>query len=433
MFAPDLDPRFGRFGLRSDCPSCGAHLPVNGPTTSVDCADCGDTVRVPPEVVLGLLEAFEEGWPEAEHAGSTPVGDMTWRWTAGAVGAPSCIACGASLPAPAAGGPVTCNRCRTSVPVLDTPGWVRSAVHTAIVVVGGEVEPRRPDTGDRPVALSCPSCGAALAITGSHLRVTPCSHCGSRVHIPDAVWRALHPARKAFPWFVRFEGESRPARAARVRLETAARERRAADERAERHAARSARERAERDTLNRADAEARAARLRRESEARRRRLALTIPLLGLTWIATASAVACTLFAGAWVVVGPRAWALAGLRPTEAALLGDGAVVTAIALFVPAWLLGILTARFHAGRPILAVLPWCVVMLVLCAIPFAGAFFALLFGWLHLRGREPTISADERLPWLTTLPLAVLHLLAGALAHVVYATIGQASALGWLPM
>jgi hypothetical protein len=32
-----------------------------------------------------------------------------------------------------------------------------------------------------------------------------------------------------------------------------------------------------------------------------------------------------------------------------------------------------------------------------------------------------------------LPLAVLHPLAGGLAHVVYASIGQASTRGWLPI
>jgi hypothetical protein len=62
------------------------------------------------------------------------------------------------------------------------------------------------------------------------------------------------------------------------------------------------------------------------------------------------------------------------------------------------------------------------MVVLCAIPFAGFVFALLFAWSFVRGREPTVGKDEHIPVLTSAPLALLHATITAIAHLAYVAI-----------
>ncbi len=396
------DPRYGRFALRTDCPACGSHLPVNGPARAVDCAECGETVAVPDQLVVALLDAFEEAWPEAERAGSSTVGDITWRWTTAPV-----------EPAEAA----------AATPVHAAPDWVREGVGTAAAVLGGDV-PRRPEAdvsqpqesrppgGDRPVALSCPSCGAALAITSRHHRITPCDHCGSRVHIPDGVWRALHPAHKVLPWFVRFDGESRKTRAARLRREVQERESRDAKEREEQRRAdalRTEKERAEREQLAR--------------RARRRRLWITLPLVAMVWCGALASAGLTALFAVWLALGPNAARLAGIQPFESLLVGNGLALVAIGVLVPTWLLGIGAARFHAGYPLFPVMAWAIVMAVLCAIPFAGLVFGLIFAVLHLRGREPTVGTEERIPPLASAPLAPVYATITAIAHLAYVGIG----------
>jgi ribosomal protein S27E len=385
------DPRYGRFALRTDCPACGSHLPVNGPARAVDCADCGETLEVPDQLVVALLDAFEEAWPDAERAGSSTVGDITWRWTASPV-----------EPADAA----------HATPVHEPPDWLRKAIASAAAVLGGDVDQRRPPGGDRPVALTCPSCGAALAITSRHHRITPCDHCGSRVHIPDAVWRALHPAHKVLPWFVRFDGESRKTRAARLRREAQDRESRSAREREEQRKADAVRLEKER-----------AARAELDRQQRRRRLWITLPLVALVWSGALVAAGLTALFGAWLALGPNAARLAGLKPFESLLVGNGLAIAAIAVLVPTWLLGLGAARFHAGLPLLAITVWASIMVVLCAIPFAGLVFALVFALLFLRGREPTVGTEERIPLLASAPLALVYLTITAIAHLAYVGLG----------
>jgi len=391
MHAAD-DPRYGRFALRTDCPACGSHLPVNGPARAVDCADCGETVEVPEQLVVALLDAFEEAWPDAERAGSSTVGDITWRWTTA---------------------PVEPEEAADTTPVLDAPDWLRKAIASAAAVLGGDVEPQRgPPAGDRPVALNCPSCGAALAITSRHQRITPCDHCGSQVHIPDAVWRALHPAHKVLPWFVRFDGESRKTRAARLRREGQDRESRAAKEREEHRradAVRTEKERAEREHLAR--------------QARRRRLWLTLPLVAAVWSGALIAAGLTALFAVWLALGPNAARLSGLKPFESLLVGNGLALVAIGVLVPTWLLGLGAARYYAGLPLLGVVAWAIVMAVLCAIPFAGLVFGLIFALLFLRGSEPTVGKDERIPVLASAPLALVYVTITAIAHLAYVGIG----------
>jgi predicted RNA-binding Zn-ribbon protein involved in translation (DUF1610 family) len=409
-FVSDADPRFGRFGLRSECPSCGAHLPVNGPAPEVECADCGEEVKIPPEVVRSLLDTFEEGWPAPPAANTETVGDMTWRWTAEPSDGPLCPSCQAALPHETQEGTLSCPSCRATVPQVRIPAALRQRVSSAAWVIAGEIDQSRA-APTAPVALACPSCGAGLSITGRHHRVTPCDHCGSRVHLPDAVWRALHPPRKVQPWWVRFEGESRPARTERLEREEA--------ERKHAKAAEKARHRAEKE-------------VRKQAEEARSRAWTGYPIVALAALLTASAWGLGLLAAVFFLVGHSAWMRAvGLTSLGVNLLEDALVVSTIVLALLAWLLGNAGATRVAGTSLLEVLPWCFFMLGLSAIPFVGPFISLFFAYQHFSGVEPTVGTDKTVPRLASAPLAVLYLGIGPLVHLTIAAFGRTALGGYL--
>jgi predicted RNA-binding Zn-ribbon protein involved in translation (DUF1610 family) len=430
-YAFDADPRFGRFGLRSECPSCGAHLPVNGPAPEVECADCGEQVKVPPEVVRSLLDVFEEGWPRPPSANTETVGDMTWRWTAEPSEGPLCPSCQATLPHETQEGMLSCSSCRATVPQVRTPSALRKQVGSAAWVIAGEVDQSRTAPA-APVALACPSCGAGLSITSRHHRVTPCDHCGSRVHLPDTVWRALHPPRKVQPWWVRFEGESRPARKERESREEDARKRARAEEKAKQRAEKEARRQEEDARKAEEKAEADRQRARAEEEAARARAWTGYPVVVLAGLLTTGAWGLGLFAGLFFFVGHTTWIRSvGLTPLGVNLLEDAMVVGTIVLALLAWVVGNVGATRVAGTSFLEVLPWCFFMLGLSAIPFVGPFISLFFALQHFGGAEPTVGTDKKVPRLASAPLGVLYLGIGPLVHLTIAAFGRTALGGYL--
>ncbi len=236
------DPRFATVTLRTDCPRCGAHVPVNRPDALVRCGDCGAEVTVPREWFRRLFDAFEVGWPKPLRE-SRPVDDLTFRVTLAPAVAPPCPACGGAR----GGDPGRCAACGAALVDEEPPHWLAPLVARVSRPV---VAPTPPPA---PVALSCPACGAGLTIDAAAPRHTPCGHCGSQVHLPETLWRQLHPPRTVVPWVVRFDGESRFA--AEVRRE-----------REKREANHAAWEREKAENVARADA-ATAARLAREAAA----------------------------------------------------------------------------------------------------------------------------------------------------------------------
>jgi hypothetical protein len=474
-FAADADPRYGQFGLRSECPACGAHLPVNGPADQVECADCGEQVDVPAELVGSMLEAFERGWPDPAAAETETIGDKTWRWTAEAVAGPSCPACsaalslegersppdrsadpprghesresgfalrsgGASTPSQDREGPVTCGQCSATVPRERVPKRLRKKVRTAAWIIGGEVDQSRAEQPPAPVALSCPSCGAGLSITSRHHRVTPCDHCGSRVHLPDAVWRALHPPRKVEAWWVRFEGESRAAARARGMAAEAERRRQQAEEdgkrkaeKAERKAEAEAKRRAREAKAAEQRAESKRQRAEEEEAAARRRAWIGYPLAAVAALLTVAALAAEGLTAGFVLFGHGRWIRwIGLSYMAANLLEDVLVVGTVAMFVAAWLVGIAGATRASGTSFFGVLPWCAFMVALSVIPVIGPFISLFFAVQHFRGAEPTIGTENRVPRLASAPLGLLHLGLGPLAHLAIAALGRTALGTYLP-
>jgi hypothetical protein len=425
MIAHDASPRFGRFTLRTECPRCGAHLPVNGPAPEVDCAECGQRTPVPDQVLVGVFEAFEERFPHPEKETLT-AGDLTWRWTFEAVEGPTCPRCEAALTSDPVDGFVACGQCAAAVPSPPPPERLRTGPRISRVIVG-ELELTRDDQQPKPVVLACPACGAGLTVTSRHDRLTPCEYCGSQVHLPDAVWRALHPPKTVEPWFVRFEGPSRPA--IRAERERAERERREEKERrdAEKRAERMRREEEESEARSRREAEeadrAWAAKVaREEAEARRLRWTLAPTLVCLALSLGVVAILGVAVA-AWGVGHVPGLRIVGMTYARTRMLTDWGMVLALAPVLPVWLISVGVAALRGGKPLVGVTLWSAFMTGLTLIPFVGLFFALAFASQHFRGKEPTPD-DSTLPFLTGWPLGVLYLAVPPYLHLAWLAAGD---------
>jgi hypothetical protein len=280
-------------------------------------------------------------------------------------------------------------------------------------IVGGELELTREPTPPAPVVLACPACGAGLTVTSRHDRLTPCDHCGSQVHLPDAVWRALHPPKTVQPWLARFDGPSRPAQIFRKKKEDA-------EKKAERDRAR--REQEAKDAARRAqqDAEnaARNAAEREEKEAaqRRRELWTLVP----TAICFLLALACVAgMAGAgvgWAIGHVPGIRLVGMSSKMTRQMTDWAVVGAVLPVVPVWLLSVGVGALRGANPFFPVLFWSAFMTGLSALPFAGPIFGLIWASQHFRDMEPT-PGTEKLPRFTGWPLGLLYLTVPAYLHL----------------
>lgn len=419
----DAAPRFGTFTLRTDCPRCGAHLPVNGPVAAVDCADCGARVDVPGDLVGGLADRFEESWPTARASDTVTTGDLTWRWTFTAATGLAC-ACGAPLSADET--LAACASCGAHTAAFDAPSGLTKAAPSARRVYGADEDGTRPVIALAPVAMGCPQCGAGLAITAAHQRLTPCTHCGVTVHLPDAVWRQLHPPRTVRPWTVRFDGESRPARRARIARERADAERRQREQkeaaRLRAQAAEMERQRAEAAAIEERRAAAAAAKAEEEKRWRR----VTVPLLVLSWAALPVTLGGMIAGTAWYTIGAPTLLIGRVAPRILHDAGRVVVVAAAVAAVLGWALSAFAAARRSRVPLGAILPRLLLHVATALVPLVGWCFALVWAFRLAIGTEPKVEGGpERLPRVATLPLAAyflafsgyVYVLLGALADV----------------
>lgn len=399
----DADPRYGRFGLRTECPRCGAHLPVNGPLDEVSCAECGHELDVPRDVLTGMLERFEETWPDAQDKRSVTQGDLTWRITAEPLPSPLCPACGATLADTGGDEALTCT-CGAVLPVDGPPAWLTGPLEQqGMRLLGGERDQRRDGVVEQPVVLSCPACGAALEVSRRHQRVTPCVHCDSQVHLPDAVWRVLHPPRTVEPWIVRFVGESRPAAKRRRRAEDAAQK---AEKARKGQAARAEEEKRERAERERAAAD-RAERERAESESRARRDRLWLVPTALCGLMALGCVAgMALSTGAWALGHTGLERMMHVTPRLVRFAGQASVEVVAASTAVTWLLSVVVAALRGRNSVVGMLFWSSFLALFAMIPLVNLGIAVA----HLRDREPTPSNTPN-PRFTGWPLAVLYVFA----------------------
>ncbi len=400
----DANPRYGAFTLRTECPRCGAHLPANGPVPEVDCGDCGARVSVPAGLVRSIVEQFEERWPTVRASDTVTLGDLTWRWTSTEAAGPSCAAC-ANILADEEADELMCT-CGASTPAFTAPSVLRDDVPSARRVFAADAEAPPPGPEPTPVALACPQCGAGLSVTGEWQRLSPCSHCGVTVHLPDSVWRQLHPPRTVRAWTVRFDGEGRGARRARIAAEKLAGERRAAEAKAE-----NAR-RSEREAAARREQQASAKRalheqeVREAAEAERRWRLTTIPLVVLSWLTLPLALGGLLAATAWYVLGTPNVLIGRVAPPILAAAPRFVVMGALGAAAFGWALSFWAAARRTRQPLMSLLPLGILHVGTSVVPMIGWVFGAWFTLRHLIGAEPLVAGGPpSVPWSVRLPLA----------------------------
>lgn len=389
VFDFDADPRFGAFTLRTECPRCGAHLPANAPADSIGCADCAATVVVPAGLLRELADGFEERWPNPKAADTVTMGDLTWRWTAAPARGVQCAACGVEVEAPPRGQDLVC-ACGAVTPYRDPPESLRrlvSAVHAV------EVAPTAPASA--PVAMACPQCGAGLAVTSAWQRLSPCSHCGVSVHLPDGVWRQLHPPHTALPWTLRFDGESRPARKARIAQQKADEAERVEQKRRDQ-----ARERQRKEAEGRArkaeeEERRRQEAIRRKAEEERTFQLRTLPFLVLSWLALPLGLGGMAFAAAWFIFGTPIVLMGRVSPEILAVAPRVVVILGLFGALLGWALAVLAAARRSRQGLWDVAPLSAFYAMIANFPMVGWAFALFFGVQHLRGLEPIAEGGPK--------------------------------------
>ena len=247
--------------------------------------------------------------------------------------------------------------------------------------------------------------------------------------MPDVVWRTLHPPRTVQPWFVRFEGESRPARAAREKREKDEQEKEKRAEKAKKDAAREKAKKEDRDRKAAKDAEEAAVKQAEREAARIAATRFGMPLLVLASLSSLFAVGLMGAAALWFLVGhlPILRRI-GIHPLASNLFEDGLVLAAIVATGVAWLLSLLAATRRAGTSFTGVLPWAGFMVFVSCLPMVGPFFSLFFAWQSFIGAEPTIGAEDKIPRFAAWPLGLVHLFLGFFVHLAYAALTR-SAVG----
>jgi Zn finger protein HypA/HybF involved in hydrogenase expression len=388
--------RFGWFTVRSECPHCGQPLPLNGPAQHVSCAHCLRDVRVPDDIWMTVLNAFENG-RDAMAVGTRSVGNavvdgLQVRFEY-AHGAPTCEKCGTQYPLDSlhvhTDQDFVCSKCGDPGSTYAAPDWLRQLVPTARQLFStepgagdgeqGALELARVASALKPVVMACPQCGGALKATAESQRILPCQYCQGEIYLPDAVWRRLHPVKTVTPFFARFQGR------------TAAELEREERERAAREASLQKQQQAQRDTAQRQRWERDTRERERQEEAQEAadlHAAITRLKFG-AWVTTAIACAFIgMFAGwAWIARS------IGMDPS-----GAGSTVTFI--LGGAALLAVLVAMYMVGRPIqkraghagewLLFVTWFWLPFAL-AMPVVGQLMALVRVFVLLRGKIGSAS------------------------------------------
>jgi len=254
-------PRYGSLSARTECNHCGAPVPLDAPVIEASCAQCSGQVSVPAETWGVMLRDLDDHIVLPEGEGRTVnevIGGQKLVYEIKRE-MPYCEKCGtafeiADVPVGTSRN-IACTQCGDPASTEPVPPWLGQTVPNARQLYRVDPDPGlegsnrvalSPPPAPRPVALTCPSCGAGLHITVENPRLTSCEFCNADVYLPDAVWRKLHPVKVVTPFYVRFEGQTRREREELEAAERAERQRVEEAERAERRQL----EQAERAKLN---------------------------------------------------------------------------------------------------------------------------------------------------------------------------------------
>jgi hypothetical protein len=191
-----------------ECLHCASKIPVNGAKQSVKCDEC---LRSSP--VRDIAEELASASLGQTHLGSKFTFNIDEDDSN-----PCCTQCDAKIPIDAfashfgATVDIFCPACGASCPVYPVPGWLKSQLPNALQIFGGDpsaadeldalrvAEPEAP----KPVAFSCPKCGAGLEVDAKAPRAMACQFCSANVYLPDSLWKLLHPRRVMACWVLSF-------------------------------------------------------------------------------------------------------------------------------------------------------------------------------------------------------------------------------------
>ena len=205
------------------CQSCNSLVAVNGPLRKVRCARCG--------AGQALHDRF--GWHNLLNFGNPGIDVFKWavvrtdrKSETGAISSikleasrrwPRCVSCGKRFEGGAVASSVQdgrgflCVKCNTTTPLVPAPRHIMKPFACALYIAGGEEPsvPKGPVADARGEATSpavpcCASCGSPLDVNADERNVT-CSFCGARNHLPDLIWRRMHPPEKSRPWHILYD------------------------------------------------------------------------------------------------------------------------------------------------------------------------------------------------------------------------------------
>ncbi len=207
------------------CPECDSYIPMNALVESLRCPACGTEHDLTVDHWKTVLDDAIKEVPhsdEGEGSSSTVFGSFNYRIEYGRLkpryaGTKNDIPIGDILEHLEDGyvlHPETGEK--TFIRKLpDIYNGEFSGI-TALIGEDASLIPRRGEgrelqveNSSNPVALQCPNCGGSLIVQGEN-RTETCRFCDTKVHLPDGLWKILHPTRKAIRWYFLFDYSSRP-------------------------------------------------------------------------------------------------------------------------------------------------------------------------------------------------------------------------------
>lgn len=200
---------------RTDCPECGASIPVRGLAAPLDCKAC-NTRTAPTQdfwsgIFFRLFTAFPGTGQVALRLGGALTGELP-IYARYREEPPSCARCRAPLVVPPAASAqphatFPCAACGAPAQVFWAPDWARQEFPDLRLVIepvpldAAAPAPNAPNA-PRPVAFGCQECGGKLKLTPDMPRLLECRFCRAMLYLPQELWNAVHPAEKRSAFWI---------------------------------------------------------------------------------------------------------------------------------------------------------------------------------------------------------------------------------------
>ncbi len=207
------------------CPDCDSYVPMNAYVERLRCAACGTDHYLTVDHWKTVLDDAIKEVPHLEEgvgSSSTVFGNLNYRIEYGRL-KPRYRGSKDEIPIESiqdiSGDGYLTNPQSGEKTFIRKPPDLYNDEFFGIVALIGEEASLIPDRGEGsevqlesssdPIALQCPNCGGSLLVDGD-TRTETCRFCDSEVHLPDGLWKILHPVRKALRWFLLVDYSAMP-------------------------------------------------------------------------------------------------------------------------------------------------------------------------------------------------------------------------------